>query len=577
MTAPTDRLRQSTRWVMHDEPDAAAVNALATALHLPDAICRLLVQRGFADIAEAKRYLRPDLDQLHDPLEFAGMDVAVARLQGAIRNGERILVHGDYDVDGICSTTLLLRALRYCGGIALPFIPRRVEDGYDLTMAGVNAAVQERASLIVTCDCGTTAVEPVHAAHELGIDVIITDHHLPSSDEVLPDAVAILNAKRPGCSYPDKDLAAVGVAYKLALALARALGMSEAPIHDMLDLVALATIADIAPLRGENRILVRHGLKLMQHARNVGLRALIHAAGLEGKPLTAGRVGFILAPRLNAVGRLDHALRGVELLMTDSEEEANSIARVLEETNRRRQQLDRDTLAEAMDMAAALDMEETYGIVLAREGWHAGVIGIVASRLVEEFCRPVMLIALHDGQGKGSGRSTGGFDLHAGLTACRHLLTRYGGHKAAAGVSLAADRVTDFAAAFNAVARERLTQADFVRRVHVDLAVPLPEASEDLERLLRHFEPYGVGNPQPVFVARGVRLAAPPRVIGRQRDHLKLRLAHDDAHMDALGWGMADRARELADSATVDVAYRLERDEWNGEQRLQIKLADIRR
>ena len=562
---------------MHDEPDEAAVNALAEALHLPQAICRLLVQRGFADIDGAKRYLRPGLDQLHDPLLFTGMDVAVARLVRAIRNGERILVHGDYDVDGICSTALLLRALRLWGANAVPFIPRRIEDGYDLTMAGVHAAVQEHASIIVTCDCGTTATEPVRAAREAGVDVIITDHHLPSRDDALPEALAILNARRPGCAYPDKDLAAVGVAYKLALALARALGVSDTPVHEMLDLVALATVADVAPLRGENRILVRHGLKRMEHSRNVGLRALIHAAGLEGKPLTAGRVGFIIAPRLNAVGRLDHALRGVELLMTDSEDEANAIARILEETNRRRQQLDRDTLAEARDMVAALDLDETYGIVLAREGWHAGVIGIVASRLVEEFCRPVVLVAVHEGQGKGSGRSIGGFDLHAGLTECRHLFTRYGGHKAAAGVSLPVERVAEFAVAFNAVARTRLTQSDFVRRVHVDLAVPLPEASEDLERLLRHFEPYGAGNPQPVFVARGVRLASPPRVIGKQRDHLKLRLAVDDAQMDALGWGMADRARDLADSMTVDVAYQLERDDWNGRQQLQLKLADLRR
>ena len=562
---------------MHDEPDEAAVNALAEALHLPQAICRLLVQRGFADIDGAKRYLRPGLDQLHDPLLFTGMDVAVARLVRAIRNGERILVHGDYDVDGICSTALLLRALRLWGANAVPFIPRRIEDGYDLTMAGVHAAVQEHAGIIVTCDCGTTATEPVRAAREAGVDVIITDHHLPSSDDALPEALAILNARRPGCAYPDKDLAAVGVAYKLALALARALGVSDTPVHEMLDLVALATVADVAPLRGENRILVRHGLKRMEHSRNVGLRALIHAAGLEGKPLTAGRVGFIIAPRLNAVGRLDHALRGVELLMTDSEDEANAIARILEETNRRRQQLDRDTLAEARDMVAALDLDETYGIVLAREGWHAGVIGIVASRLVEEFCRPVVLVAVHEGQGKGSGRSIGGFDLHAGLTECRHLFTRYGGHKAAAGVSLPAERVAEFAVAFNAVARTRLTQSDFVRRVHVDLAVPLPEASEDLERLLRHFEPYGAGNPQPVFVARGVRLASPPRVIGKQRDHLKLRLADDDAQLDALGWGMADRARDLADSMTVDVAYQLERDDWNGRQQLQLKLADLRR
>src|SRR5205085_3820443 len=321
----------------------------------------------------------------------------------AIRNGETVFVHGDYDVDGICSTTLLVRAIRGLGGKATPFIPRRIEDGYDLTGAGVNAAIAAGAKVVVTADCGTSAVAPIARLCGAGIDVIVTDHHLPGGE--LPDCVAVLNPQRPGCGYPDKDLAAVGVAFKLALALAKKLEKPDGFIWAMLDLVALATVADVAPLRGENRVFVRYGLKMMAETCNFGLRALIRAAGLDGKPLTAGRIGFILAPRLNAVGRLGHAIRGVELLMSENEHDANVIARELEEMNQRRQRLDREILDEARDMVNKLDLESTYGIVLAKEGWHPGVIGIVASRIVEEFGRPAVLIGIEGETGKGSGRS----------------------------------------------------------------------------------------------------------------------------------------------------------------------------
>jgi single-stranded-DNA-specific exonuclease len=342
----------------------------------------------------------------------------------------------------------------------------------------------------------------------------------------------------------------------------------------MLDLVALATVADIAPLRGENRVFVRYGLRMLAETDNIGLRALIRAAGLEGKALTAGRIGFILAPRLNAVGRLGHALRGVELLTSTSEAEANAIARELEEMNRHRQELDRETLARARVLVDRLDLDSTYGIVLAEEGWHPGVIGIVASRIVEEVARPTVLIALHAGEGKGSGRSISAFDLHAGLSECRDLLVRFGGHRAAAGVTIDAGRVDEFARRFNDVARARLTPADLIPEVRVDLEVSLAQATGELEALLRHFEPFGVGNAGPVLAARGVRLASPPRIVGG--DGLRLRLAGDGVELDALGWGMAARAPELAAGRTVDVAFRLERDEWNGESRLQARLADVR-
>jgi len=572
VTAPPARARAIARWVIAPPPDSAALAALAADLHLPEPVCRLLLARGYGAPDDAKRFLRPRLDQLHDPHTMLDLDKAVERIVRAMRDGETILVHGDYDVDGMCSTSLLTLALRGMGGTVVPFIPRRLEDGYDLSMAGVNAAIDAKATVLVTCDCGTNALEPVKAACKAGIDVIISDHHLPSGP--LPECLAVLNPRRPGCEYPDKDLAAVGVAFKLALAVAKAVGANENPILGMLDLVAVATVADIAPLRGENRVLVRYGLRLLGETRNVGLRALIRAAGLERKPINAGRIGFILAPRLNAVGRLGHALLGVELLTTADEHRANAIARELEELNRRRQDIDRETERQAREMLQRVDLDATYGIVLSDPNWHPGVIGIVASRLVEDSHRPVVLISVADGVGKGSGRSISPFDLHAGLAACRDLLLRFGGHRAAAGVTVREDMIPEFAKRFNEVARERLTAEDLVREVRIDLELGLASASRDFEALIRHFEPFGIGNGSPVFLTRGVSLLGKPKVVGP--GHLKLRLAADGVTLDAIGYGMGSRITECEDCTSFDVAFRLEHDEWNGVKTLQAKIADMR-
>ena len=572
VTASAPRTRPTCRWVFSAAQDAPVVARLASELLLPDRICQLLAARGYAVPETAKRYLRPRLDQLHDPRLMMDLERAVERVTTAVRAGETIMVHGDYDVDGICSTTLLTRALRGLGAGVVPFIPHRVRDGYDLGDAGVAAAIAAGARVVITADCGTSAHEPIERLRAAGVDVIVTDHHLPGGE--LPRAFAVLNAKRPGCGYPDKDLAAVGVAFKLALAVVRSMGANENPVLGMLDLVALATVADIAPLRGENRVLTRYGLRLLNETQNLGLRALIRAAGLDSKPLTAGRVGFLLAPRLNAAGSLGHAMRGVELLLARTEHEANVIARELEELNRRRQGEDQRTVEQAREMIAAIDLDATSGIVLAQEGWHPGVIGIAASRVVEEFGRPTILIALDGEEGKGSGRSIPRFDLHAALGECRDLLARYGGHRAAAGVTIDRARVDEFAARFNAVAQRWLEPDDLVPELHVDLVVSLDDLTPDFEALLRHLEPCGVGNPAPVLVARGVRLAAAPQVVGH--GGLKLRLATTRGEFQVLGWDMASRAAELPAAQPFDVAFRLERDEWNGAFRLQGKLADFR-
>ena len=572
--------RRISRWIVATPPDAEAVAKLAERLQIPDEIANLLLIRKHEDPERAMRFLRPRREQLRDALMMKGADKAIERLVRATIDKETVLVHGDYDVDGICSTTILTVVLREFGAHAVAFIPNRLRDGYDLGPAGVQAAKDENASLVVTCDCGTTAVASVSALCRAGVDVIITDHHLPG--ETRPECYALLNPNQDRTegtgaagveADPDQDLAAVGVAFKVALALAKRLGKSDNFIWRMLDLVALATIADVAPLTGENRILVRYGLRMLSETDNVGLRAMIRAAGLDAKPITAGRVGFILGPRLNAAGRLDEALQGVELLLTCDQHKANKIARRLEELNEQRQELDRRALEEAREMVAALDLDSTFGIVLAKEGWHPGVIGIVASRIVEEFGRPTVLIALDGDEGKGSGRSISKFHLRDALAESADLLSRFGGHRMAAGVTIARDKVDEFARRFNAVAASRLTREDLIPEIRIDLEVAMDRVGEQLEKIMRHFEPFGIGNPTPVLVARNVSLAAPPKLIGR--DGLKIRLSTGAGELEAIGWGMAPRIAEFDVGVPVDVAFRLERDEYRGTSRLQARIADI--
>ncbi len=574
MTTLAPRLRPPARWLPPPVTDATAVAALASALSLPAVLCQLLVQRGYGDVDSAKRFLRPRLDQIGDPYQLLGMSAAVERIVRAVRSSETILVHGDYDVDGMCSTALLTRALRQLGAIVIPFIPHRLTDGYDLTDAGVHAAVAAKAHLVLTADCGTSAIPAIASLNAARIDVIVSDHHLPGGP--LPECVAILNPKQPACTSPDKDFAAVGIAFKLALAVTRAMGANENYVYTLLDLVALATVADLAPLRGENRVFVKYGLKLMSETGNAGLRALIRASGLEGKPLTAGRIGYILAPRLNAVGRLGNAMRGVELLLTDDPGEANEIARELEELNQRRQSLDRTTLDEAMRLVDAIDLDQTYGLVIAKQGWHAGVIGIVASRIVEQVSRPVVMVALEGELGKGSGRSINAFDLHAGLSECREHLVRFGGHRAAAGITVRTEFVPTLQERFNCVARQQLTADDLVPEQRIDLEVSADDLTDDLEKMLQYFEPHGLGNPTPTLALRGARIDSPPKRIG-STDGVRTAVSCDRGAITAIGWRLGDRARLLDPAQPVDIAFRLDRDDYRGADRLQINLIDVRR
>jgi single-stranded-DNA-specific exonuclease len=572
--SPVDLSRPpAPRWVFPDAVDEQAVSALRSELRLPEALCRLLVRREHSTVDGAKEFLRPHVGQIHPPGSLAGIGAAVERLRRAIEGGETILVHGDYDVDGICATALYVRALRGMGARAEPFVPNRLEDGYDLTEAGIRAAASCGATLILTGDCGIVAHGSVESARRQGIDVIVTDHHTPGP--TLPAAVAVVNPSRLDCEYPDKGLAGVGVAYKVCCAVAEALAYPVARLAVYLDLVAVATIADLAPLTGENRALVKWGLKVLGQTRNPGLAALLRSSGLaEKEEVTAGQVGYILAPRLNAVGRMGEALRGVRLLLTDDPAEADAIAAVLEEENRWRREVDRETLREAMTLLErGFDPARDRAVVLAAEGWHPGVIGIVASRVVERIHRPTVLIALGEGEGKGSARSIPGFNLYEAMRDCAAHLTRFGGHRMAAGCSIAPDRVDAFRAAFTARAAT-MDEELLTPQLRVDVELRLAEANAEMHRMLRHAAPFGMGNPTPLLAARRVR-ATGPRKVGSE--HLKLTLGEGSARLAAIGFGMADRLAEVERHGdALDVAFRLEENHWNGRTTLQARLVEMR-
>ncbi len=556
------------RWKVERAPSADVVGALARGLGVSPALAALLAQRGLTTPELARRFMRPSLEELSDPLRLSGMTEAVDVIARAVKSGRGILVHGDYDVDGQCATALLTRALGIAGARVHAFVPHRLRDGYDLGPSGIAYAKQVGASLILTCDCGITAVEAVDAARAEGIDVIVTDHHLPGP--VLPRATAVIDPQREDDTSGLRILCGTGIAFKLVQALVPALGLPENLPYHFLDLVALATIADIVPLTGENRVLVRHGLRLLPESRWPGIRALIRASGLDGREIRAGQVGFILAPRLNAAGRVGDATDGLRLLLTDSEAEAAQLAQRLEGMNTERQALDQRILEEAIDQVEReRDPDTDAALVLASDTWHAGVVGIVASRVVERFGRPALLIALDGDLGKGSGRSIARFDLHAALHRCGDVLERFGGHHMAAGLTIRRNRLDEFRERFAAVARETLSADDLGPEQRVDLVLGLGDVNEELEKLCRHLEPCGMGNPGPVFGARGVRLDGIRRV---GSNHLKATLAAPDGRLSAIGFGWADRAPKVA---SLDVAFRLEQNEWQGQTSLQARILSL--
>ena len=565
---------RARRWV-EAEIDAARAARLASALDLHPLAGRVLAARGFQEAADADAFLAARLADLPDPRTMKGMDAAVGRIVRAIEGSERIALYGDYDVDGVTSTALLAGFLRACGATVATYVPHRLAEGYGLNVAAVERLAAEGARLLVSLDCGITAANEVRAASALGVDTVVVDHHTVPVE--LPQAAAILNPHQPGCAYPSKELAAVGVTFALAMALRRALrergwfgaARPEPNLRDALDLVALGTVADVVPLLGANRILVRRGLEVLGASRRPGVRALLRVAGIpEGSEIGAGQVGFRVAPRINAAGRLDDAGRGVRLLLEDDAARAEALARELDRENQARQEIERTILDEALHDARARVEAGARGLVLARDGWHAGVVGIVASRVVERFHRPAVLVALGEEEGKGSGRSIEGFHLHDALCACAGHLVRFGGHRHAAGVTVARGRLDAFREAFEAHAAAHVRDEDLVPRCRIEGWIEEGDVSERAALDLARLGPFGAGHPEPVFALRGA--AARARTVGAGGAHLKLTLGR----LDAIGFGMGDRLGLC--EGPLEAAFTVGLDEWDGRRRVQLRLRDVR-
>src|SRR4051794_3026498 len=528
------------RWVLPDT-NAERVSALAASLEIGTPAAKVLINRGFADPDSARRFLHSSFDELHDPLLMRDMPAALERLERAIRGGERILIYGDYDVDGTTSVVILTKAIELAGGAASYHIPHRLKDGYGMRTEVVEAAADQGVTLIVSVDTGIRAAEVVKRANELAIDVIVTDHHLPEA--ALPPAIAVLNPNRRDCPYPDKNLCGAGVAFKLVQGLLARLGWPADKLRrvceSFLKLVAIATVADVVPLTGENRVIVTHGLRGLDRVRNPGLRALLDVAGFpEGVSPTARQVAFQIAPRINAAGRMDTAKAAVEMFLTTDPERARDLARQLHDQNTERRQVESET----KDICESVAVEDgAAALVYYGEGWHRGVLGIVASRLVERFYRPVFVLGLNadDGLAQGSGRSIAAFHLLQALESMSDLFLRFGGHQHAAGVTLDPARVDEFRQRFNAYAAARLGPEDFQPRLDIDAVLELWEINEAAVNDVFALAPCGHGNEPPMFASANVEIACPPALW--KEKHLKVQVKQDRRTLSLKAWNFAER------------------------------------
>lgn len=548
------------------EVDSPAVSELSAALGVHPITARVLVSRGLGDPAAARRFLAPSLEHLHDPRLLTGMGEAVARLRAAIQAQEKILIYGDYDVDGTVSVVILKKAIELAGGQASHHVPHRLKDGYGMRSEVIERAAAMGVRLIISVDTGIRAQEVVRAARELGIDVIITDHHLPEAE--LPPALAILNPNRRDCGYPDKNLCGAGVAFKLVHALLATLDWPKEKLDRMLrsflKLVAIATVADVVPLLGENRVIVKYGLQGLQRARNPGLRALLEVSGmLDGRAPNARQIAFQIAPRMNAAGRMDDAENVIRLFLTDDLECARKLAADLHSLNKERQETEADIVRLVLDECSKSPVtQDQAALVFAGGGWHRGVVGIVASRLVERFCRPVFVLSEENGETQGSGRSIARFHLLDALESMPDLFSRFGGHKQAAGLSMSSERVDEFRERLNAYAAARLTPEDFRPQLAIDALVDLKELTTGsaVEEILS-MAPFGFGNPAPVLAIADAEIAAPPVLL--KEKHLKIHLRQNGRNLLATAWNFAPRASEFTAGARADAAFTLEEDSYS--------------
>ena len=578
-------------------PDWPGREALARRLRVSPIVAQLLHQRNLDDPETARKFLQPSLNDLVDPAGVPGAMAAVERISQAVSNHERIVIYGDYDVDGLTGTAILWHCLRLAGAEVDFYVPHRLEEGYGLNSQAIDSLVKEGAKLIITVDCGISAVEPAKVAAAAGVDLIITDHHRIDSD--LPACNSIVHPALPGSRYPCQDLSGAGVAFKLAWLLAQRFtpataSQSKAPstngpgirvsdsfrefLVSATALVGLGTVADVVPLTGENRILAAYGLKGLANSSHPGLQALLESAGLTSAKLDAYDIGFKLAPRLNAAGRMGHARLALELLTRASPARAAKIAAYLEQQNRLRRKVEKDIVDQAVQQVAerGLDKPDTMAIVLAKEGWHAGVIGIVASRIVDKYHRPTVVIAIEDGTGQGSARSIPGFNIFEAFHACGSWLDTYGGHAMAAGLRISADNIEPFTQAFSEYAHKQLKPADLQRPLHIDAAASLDMITEELLLDLNRLAPFGQGNPRPILATEGCTVVDEPRCVGKTGQTLQFVVARDGTTRKCVAFRQANLFKKLSTCKTVSLAYRIILNDFNGYRTAELQIEDMR-
>jgi single-stranded-DNA-specific exonuclease len=567
------------RWTIAEPPNAEVVARLSKEINVPEAIAKVLVFRGIDDYNKAKAYFRPTLDQLHDPFLMDGMDRAVERVLRAIEQQEKILVFGDYDVDGTNGASMLYLFIREVGGDVDFYIPDRLKEGYGISRSGINKASKGGVTLFLSVDCGITAVDQVEYARSLNLDVVICDHH--EAGERLPNAYAVLDPIKPGDTYPFKNLCGCGVGFKLVQAIAQRLN-KESLLPEYLEFVTLATTADIVPLVGENRVLVKTGFERINASPRPGIKALIDAAGLDQKNISTGQIVFGLAPRINAAGRLGDATRAVRLLTCDDPEEARSLANVLELENLNRRKIDEDTFREAQQLAEELlDLDMDAVIVLHQEHWHPGVVGIVASRMVEKYYKPSIMMSTLDGVAKGSARSVSGFDVYQALKRCEDKLIQFGGHKYAAGLTVEISRLDEFREAFNATVKEMMSVELKIPEIKVDVEISFAEITPRFVRILKEFAPFGPSNMKPTFLARNLEVVGTSRIVGR--NHLRFKVRQNGIVFDAIGFGLGSLLPRVSNGRkNLECVFTVEENDYamtNGSKQdtiPQLKIRDVR-
>ena len=551
-------------------PDPAVQNDLSSSLNISKVTAQLLANRGIKDIHEARQFLACSMASAADPFLLKDMDKAVVRIRKAVSKGEKMLVYGDYDVDGITAVAVLCLALKRLGGIVETYIPHRLEEGYGLNLAAVKRAHRDGVSLIITVDCGITSFKEIEHAAALKIDIIVTDHHEIAESRV-PAAYAVINPLQKACNYPFKHLAGVGLAYKLAKAL-----YTGTPnfAEDFLDLVSLGTIADIAPLVGENRVLAKYGLEELNRQGRIGLTALCEVTGLTGKDISSGHIGFILGPRINAMGRVGSAHKALDLILSEDAAEALTLAKLLDTENRNRQKIESAILDEAVaKVEREVNFKHHRVIVLGSESWHPGVIGIVASRIADRYCRPTILISLDGKYGKGSGRSIDGFHLFEYLLRCKDLLVGFGGHESACGITIEKDKIDEFRERINGEAASEVKEAVFTSVLDIDMDIPLNALSEDVIGQIESLAPFGEMNPRPVFASRGLIVKDGPRRIGK--NGFKMWVTDNTVTCEAVAFGKSGLAVP-EQGAGVDLAYIPSLNDWQGVRSIQLELCDIK-